>query len=356
MVENAERRVLEVLGPLVSVANIERELLIAAILPAEPRPDERPRLATFTALLFLAVRLRRPPNEKDLFNAALLHDEALPAELHNILDGWVRYCVRDLIAIAHEAVLREVIRVLEVLQPDYGASIPGNEVISDLVQRVDDHRAVFRELGLLDSDESFLDLSFNQVFDAITRSTATEFKEDNGLRRWSTSLNELTVSNLALKLGAGAVALLPIAWILAFKRVGLGVMNGEPSFDLLSRAGWGRIGLSQIVVPSIRKFRQENPPYRQVMAELTRRTVDQHLSISWSRMGDDARKDVAVLISDGDRWSYRKVFKADRTGSRISQSVGWLTQLGLISKTGLTAYGETILDQSLEALRTKGAE
>jgi hypothetical protein len=201
-----------------------------------------------------------------------------------------------------------------------------------------------------------LDLSFNEVFDAITRATATESKEDNGLRRWSTSLNELTVSNLALKSGAGVVALLPIAWILAFNRVEPGVMNRETAFDLLSSKGWGRIGLSQIVIPSIRKFRQENPPYSQVMADLTRRTVDQHLSISWSRMGDDARKDVAVLTSDGDRWSYRKVFKAGRTGSRIREAVGWLTQLGLINQTGLTTYGETILDQSLNALRQRGAE
>jgi hypothetical protein len=359
MLAEAESRLLEELGPLVSVANIpdiERELLVAAILPALPRPDEWPRLATFTALLFLAARLQRPPNEKDLFNAALLHDEALPAELHDILDGWVRYCVRDLIAITHEAVLREVIRVLEVLQPDYGATIPGNEVIRDLVQRVDDHRAVFRELGLIYSGESPLDLSFNEVFDAIKRGTATEINEDNGLRRWSTSLNELTVSNLALKLGAGVVALLPIAWILAFNRVEPGVVSGETSFDLLSSKGWGRIGLSQIVIPSIRKFRQENPPYSQVMADLTRRTVDQHLSISWSRMGADARKDVAVLTSDGDRWSYRKVFNAGRTGSRIREAVGWLTQLGLVNKAGLTVYGETILDQSLKALRTRGAE
>jgi hypothetical protein len=358
MLAQADRRILEELGPLVSVMNIpdaERDLLISAVLPATPREEERPRLATLTALLFFAARLQRLPNEKDLFNAALLHDEALPRELHGVLGGWVRYCVRDLIAIAHEAVLREVIRVLEVLQSDHGASILGTEVIRDLVQRGDDHSAVFRELRLIDSGESPLDLSFNQVFDKIKDSTATEFKEDNGLRRWSSQLNELTVSNMALKLGAGAVSLLPIAWILAFNRVELGVMNGETSFDLLSRQGWARIGLRQIVIPSVRRLRQENPPYSQVMAELTRRTVDQHLRISWARMGDDARKDVALLVSDGDRWSYRKVFKAGRTGSRIREAVGWLTQLGLINKTGLTPYGESILHRSLEALRAKGA-
>ena len=358
MLAEAERRILEELGPLVSVTNIpdaERDLLVSAILPATPREKEAPRLATFTALLSLAARLQRLPNEQDLFTAALLRDKALPRELDDILDGWVRYCVRDLIAIAHEAVLREVIRVLEVLQPDPGASIPGTEVLRDLVQRVDDHRDVFRELRLIDSDESPLDLSFNLVFDRIKESTATEFKEDNGLRRWSSRLNELTASNLALKIGAGAVALLPIAWILAFNRVELGVMNGETGFDLLSRQGWARLGLRQIVIPSVRRFRQENPPYGQVMAELTRRTVDQHLRISWARMGDDARKDVALIISDGDRWTYRKVFKAGRTGSRIGEAVGWLTQLGLIDKTGLTPHGEIILEQSLDALRERKA-
>lgn len=72
-------------------------------------------------------------------------------------------------------------------------------------------------------------------------------------------------------------------------------------------------------------------------------------------MGADARKDVALLISDGDRWTYRKVFKAGRTDSRLRQAVGWLTQLGLIDNAGPTSRGEMILDQSLKTLKAKGA-
>jgi hypothetical protein len=357
MLEQAERAHLEELGSLVSVVNIpdaERDILVSSILPENPSAKERPRLATYTALLHLADQLARPPQERDLFEAALLHGETLPEELHGILDGWTKYCLRDLIAAAHEAVLREVIRGLETLQTEAGASVPAADVIQDLIARVDDQSTALRELGLLIPGESPHDLTFRQVFERVEKLTAHEPSEHHGLRGWQGRFHELSASNAALAPGAGSASVLPVAWALAVRRAELGAARGEDGFQLLSQQGWGRVGLREVIIPSVRMFLREDWSFSRVAAELARRTVEQHLRISWTRMAADPRRDVAVLTSDGDRWSYRKVFNAGRTASRIREAVGWLQQLGLVSAGGITDDGRAILAKSLKALREGG--
>jgi hypothetical protein len=357
MLDQAGRAELEELGSFVSVVHIpsaERDILVSAILPEHPSAKERPRLATYTALLHLADQLARVPQEKDLLEAALLHSETLPNELHRVLDGWTKYCARDLIAAAHEAVLREVIRALETLQPEAGASVLAADVIQDLIGRVDDQSAALRELELLNPGESPHDLTFRQVFARVERLTAQEPSEHHGLRGWQGRLHELTATNAALSTGAGAASVLPVAWALAVRRAELGAVRGEDGFQLLSQQGWGRVGLYEVIIPSVQMFLREDWPFSRVAAELARRSVEQHLRISWTRMAADPRRDVAVLTSDGDRWSYRKDFYAGRTASRIREAVGWLHQLGLVSAGGITDDGRVILARSLKALRGEG--
>lgn len=354
MLEQAERSQLEELGALVSVVDLpqaERDILVSSILPENPAVNERSRLATYTTLLYLAEQSRRLPQEKDLFTAALLHSETLPEELHGVLDGWTKYCVRDLIAAAHEAVLREVIRTLEILQPDAGASVLANDVIQDLIARVDDHSAALKDLGLLNPGESAHDLTFRQVFKRVEKLTTQGLSEHHGLRGWQGKLHELAACNTALAIGAGSASVLPVAWAVAVRRAEPGTSRGEDGFQLLSQKGWGRVGLREVIIPAVQMFLREDWSFSRVIAELARRTVEQHLRISWTRMAADPRRDVAMLTSDGDRWSYRKVFYAGRTASRIREAVGWLHQLGLVNTGGLTSEGKAILARSLEALR-----
>jgi hypothetical protein len=354
----AERAGLEEFGALASVADIpgvERDLLVSAILPESPSIKERPRLATYGTLLFLADRLGRLPHEKDLFTAAVSPAETLPKDLHPVLDGWIKYCVRDLVAASHESVLRAAIRVLESLQPEPGASVPAGDVIRDLVGRVGEQSEALRELGVLSQGESPLDLSFRQVFERVEKLTAEGLSEHHGLRGWQGRLHEVMTYGTALASDAGAVAVLPVAWILAVRRAEAGVSNGVEDFQSLSHQGWARVGLREVIIPSVRAFLREDWAYGRVMADLARRTVEQHLRVSWSRMAGDPRRDVAVLTSDGDRWSYRKVFYAGRTASRIREAVGWLRQLGLADERGLTADGRAALARSLDTLRREDA-
>jgi hypothetical protein len=290
------------------------------------------------------------PNEKDLFAAAVSPEGALPEELHTVLDGWVKYCVRDLVAAAHEAVLRAVLEVLEDLRPESGASVSAGEVIRDLVSRVDEHGEALSELGILAPGESPLDLSFKQVFERVERLTSDGLSEHHGLRGWQGRLNEVMTYSTALSSDTGAAAVLPIAWALAARRAEAGVSDGVEDFQSLSMQGWARVGLREVIIPSVQTFLRENRSYGSVMAELARRTVEQHLRISWTRMAADPRRDVAVLTSDGERWSYRKAFYAGRTASRIYQAVGWLRQLGLIEEQGLTADGRAALARTLDTL------
>lgn len=353
----AERDALEEFGSLASVNDIpgaERDLLVSAILPERPSDREGPRLATYAALLFLADSLGRVPNEKDLFAAPVSPAGALPEELHMVLDGWVKYCVRDLIAAAHEAVLRAVVDVLKDLQPEDGASVPAGNVIRGLVGRVSEHSEALSELGIIAPGESPLDLSFRQVFERVERLTAEGLSEHHGLRSWQGRLHEVAALATALSSDRGAAAVLPVAWALAVRRAEVGVSGGVEDFQLLSQQGWARVGLREVIIPSVQTFLREDRPYGRVMADLARRTVEQHLRISWTRMAADPRRDVAVLTSDGERWSYRKSFRDGRTASRLHQAAGWLRQLGLVDERGLTADGRAALVRSLDTLRREG--
>ena len=125
----------------------------------------------------------------------------------------------------------------------------------------------------------------------------------------------------------------------------------DDSEDFLSHQGWARIGLREVIHPYVQKSLTEDQSFVQVIADLTRRTVDQHLRVVWSRLAQDPLRDVAVLNADGEIWGYRTDFRSGRTASRLRQAISWLQQLKLINDTGLTADGELVLNRALNALR-----
>jgi hypothetical protein len=352
--ESASRTELQEFGILISptgVSEAERELLASLLLPVSPLPREFPRLRFYTALLWLAARLRRPVTESDLFDFATLPEIQAPPSLRATRDGWLRYGVRDAIAVAHEAVLSQIVDTVSTLQAQSEATIPGAEAIGALVAQEEDHQEALHSLALLRAEESPLQMGFRQMCDRIRESASHGSYEEGGLRRWSGVLSEVNLMKTALNTGPGALAILPVAWALAVHRVEPGLLQNGEDFQALSREGWARIGLRQVVQSGVRRFLQEDWAFRDVMVDLGFRTVDQHLRVAWGRMAQDAKHDVALLMSDAGRWRARgKKFIPRRTASRVKEAISWLTQLHLIGEQGPTSVGYRILERSLATL------
>lgn len=350
---SASRDQLEEFGRYVDITVIpeaEAEALTRALLPRDPLLQERPRLVTYATLLALAEALGRVPGEEDLFEAAESVDSGLPEVIQTSLDGWLVYSVRDLIACAHEAVMQEGSLALEEWQAERDGPASSADIIRQLVSRVDDHFEALKDLRLLKGSESPLELSFRELHRRVQRATAKDRQEMGGLRRWRGGLSERAVIEAAFAAGPGALAVLPVAWLLALERSVPWQDAGESPFAALSYKGWARVGLREVIFPSVTKFLEEDWRLPDVMAELALRTVDQHLRISWTRLSQDPTRDVAVLSADGDLWYHRASFYAGRTASRLFQAVSWLSQLRLIDEDGLTRSGKEELDVALRTL------
>ncbi len=353
--DHASKEDLIELGGLASLADIpaqEVALLLEALLPVAPRSADLFRIETYACLLAVAELHSRPPKERDLFAEAQALQRRLPEELHEVLDGWLRYSVRDLLAAAHEAVAREVAREVERLADSPGAAVESSRAIGALVAREGEQRDALRALGLVISDESPLDLSFRELYRRVQEITSAGRIDARGLNRWREGLAEWDLTSTAFSSGAGALIVLPVAWILAAVRSRPWPEFTSEPFEQRVDLGWSRIGVFEVVAPWVERFRHEDWSLIQVMSELAHRSIDQHLRMAWARMAADPKRDVAVLVSDGDRWRHRgKIVVARRTASRLPQAIGWLEQLRFMDSSGLTPEGRAALEQCLRTLR-----
>lgn len=334
----------------------ERELLLAAIVPAKPRPKARhptewARIETYASLLALASKLKKRPSEGDLFDTACSVARFGEPSLDHAADGWTTYCVRDSVAVTQEAVLAAVMD--EILgSPDGGLSGADRDVvIAALMERVEEHDSALRDLGLLGAGESVTALSFRDLQRRIEDCVSAGSLQTHGISRWSDKLIEPMLYKRALKSGAGALSLAVVAWILAAARVGDAVRENGREYGSLSYQGWRRVGVRDVILPELERFHREDRPLRDVAAEFAYRTVQQHLQITWSRLQVDLQRDVALLTAEGNKWfSRRKGFAAGRTASRIQQALGWLSQLKLIDAGGITADGDVVLKRAFKVL------
>lgn len=356
LLDSADRSTLREFGQVTSIQAIpeeERWMLIDLLMPRAPQsPQETARLSTYTTLLALAEDRGRFPKEQDLFDTASALQRQTPIELEEVIDGWLRYIVRNLIAVTHEAVLGAVLRELEAMSANMGASVPGSEVIRMLVSRISEHESALRILQLLEPGESPIDIKFREIERRVVQLTSQELSEERGLRRWLGTVQETEVYGISGSAGAGALAILPIAWILARRRVEPAINENNPAVQALSSRGWARMGLREVIFPQLERFHREDWKYQDVMVELAHRTLEQHLRISWARMKADPQRDVALLSSDGENWTFRKSFKPGRTASRIREASNWLGQLGLLGTSGLTDDGKSVLNRSIQTLRS----
>lgn len=342
------------LGAIVRIDQIpddERDLLVNAIMAQDLLNRDRPRLATYTALLALASELKARPTERDLFETACSNARFNEPCLDRIADGWVIYCIRDAIAVTQEAVLAAVMDEVLASPDSATAGVDQSIVIVGLIERVEEHNACLRDLGLLQDDESVTSLSFRDLKSRVERLLSNDRTESNGICRWSGTLTESTLYARAQSAGAGALTLSVVALLMADQRtIERGVASSKEQL-WLSYQGWSRMGLSDCILPALERYYREDRSLLEVAADLAYRTVQQHLLISWSRLQRDIRRDVALLTAEDQKWfSRQQGFRGGRTASRIHQALRWLEQLSLIDDAGITSQGEIVLRRALNSL------
>jgi hypothetical protein len=330
----------------------ERQLLLAALLPEAPHDRDIPRMATCAVLMSLARQLGRAPEEADVFSAAREPVGSLPPELNAILDGWLRYSVRDLLAATGEAAFKVVVSTLGALAGSDRRAVPAASVIGELLSDEADHRETLIELALARRGEALWSLSFNELHTRVADQLGLPKSSSGGLARWTGPINEWNVMEAALDLGPPALTLLPVAWSLAVLRADPWKAEEHGPFEVRGDVGWNRLGLDEIIRPTVARFRSNRTSLHDATAELAARMIDQHLRVAWARMSDDMRHDVAALTTDGQEWIPRgKTVSADRAASRLPQITGWLRQLGLIDLAGITDEGDVVLTRTLGSLR-----
>ena len=351
--ESVARSALEEFGQIVAfdrISDAETEVLIEAILPRAPRPEERPRLQTYTCLLALAEQLGAIPKERDLFNEAETLDRTLPEVFESVLDGWLRYRVRDLIAYIHEVAFREIVVTLQEESKRLSGAIKASQVVKLLMASADDQTEALKDLLLVGSGEHVRALSFRTLNERCINAFGSSVSQ-RGLQRGDGQLRESRIIEIAASASAGVLAMVPVSWSLAVWRSDSWEDYSEDSFEG-GTAGWSRIGLFEVIRPAVQRYLEEDWSLQDVIADLTYRTAEQHLDIAWSRMATDSARDVAVFLSDADSWHARsRDFSPGRTASRISQATNWLRQLGLLDD-GLTPAGKDMLERCLETMQS----
>jgi hypothetical protein len=339
-------------GRIDQIPHLERECLLQAIVPSEAKSErELARVGTYAALLALAEEKKKIPTERELFDATC----SLQGLPHQVLgrasDGWLRYCVRDALAVSQEAVMAAVISQLNADSEHGRYGVEADAVVLSLLERIDEQNAPLRALGLLEASHSVADMNLTQLMERVDALTRTGRLEQRGINRWLKTITEPVLYDRALTAGAGALSMAVVIWIVAVLRVSGGVREAISGFDALSYQGERRIGFREIVLPEMERLIQEDATVLHVAGELAFRTVRQHLQIAWSRLQIDTTRDVSLLSSESSKWISRgKNFKAGRTASRLQQAVGWMQQLQLINAAGITTDGQAVLKTALQTL------
>jgi len=330
----------------------ERNLLIDAVIPPKPEREERSRVAHYALLLWLAKSKRDELEEDNVFAAAVNVPRGLPPCLLPVLNGWLEYLIRDVIAVAHEAVFEAVMQQVDIASAARGAPALASDVVAVLLNETDEHNIMLRQLGLLGPRESVARLKFSVLQERIHNACAEAISINAGLKRWRGGLSETIVYEMALKAGVASAVLLPVAWCLAAERIGPDMLNPSArDRRILTLGSVYQIGLEDVILPKLDEFKREHRSVQEVVTELITRTVQQHLRVAWTRFSPPQGKDVSVLVADHETWMRNNGFRAGRTDSRLWVAIDWLYQLGLIDDDGLTNRGDRILERALATLQ-----
>ncbi|KMJ95066.1 MULTISPECIES: hypothetical protein [Bradyrhizobium] len=336
---------------IVSIPRGEREVLIDVLMPRNPTDAaERRRLRHYTLMLWLTEANERPIEEADIFEAAQQPPEGLPACLESSTDGFLAYVARDCLAICHEYVFAAVMRAVDAVWRARSAPALSSEVVASLSAAAPEKDEALGHFRILGKGETAEGLSFRTVYERVQEYCRKGRVEAGGVARWAGGLSETALYKHAQSSGDAAVALLPVAWCLASARAPLEDAAVARRSVLLDSGGPFQIGINAVIRPKIDEFLEDDRSYRDVMAELVMRTVQQHLRVAWKRFSVPRGKDVSVLIADTEAWSRNNGFNPGRTGSRLPMAIDWLKQLDLTDKRGLTKSGARMLKRSLDTL------
>tara|TARA_Y100001970_G_C14209403_1_gene846018 strand:+ start:89 stop:1735 length:1647 start_codon:yes stop_codon:yes gene_type:complete len=354
-IETFSKDELKELGKILSIDEIpedEREFLIDIVIPREPRPsgwaNDIRRIATYTFLLQLADDNQALPTIDDYFITISNPSKYFDGHLKEILNGWHCYLIRDVLAVAHENALQFVVEEVKLnSQKTFARDHIINEVINDSTSIEKE----LKTIGLLDNNETYEQLTILNIYNKINNSIKADSIWDQGIYRWGN--NKLIEPELIKRFQTsdlGAIGLIPVVWLITYFRLKDGIDEDKTIIKLLSRGGWGRLGLKEVIFPAVEDWKNKDPLYSQVLGELIGRTVDQHMRIAWSRVATDINRDVSVISVDGDKWKYKKDFFGGRTASRLSEATGWLKQLKLLGDNGITNDGKEALKRGYNSL------
>lgn len=338
------------------ISNPEKEPLIAALFsrsPFESPETYQGRIATFGILLSLADRYGGDLTEDEFFKACVHPPTYLSPVLTSYLDRWVGYLVRDMIAVVHEFIFSELLQIIEPICGRNGFTTI-ETAKRKMLSREKGFKNILRSVGLDIRSNSIGDMPFVEFRKRIDAVLGRVSEYPTGLCRWKKSLlTEQNIINLAMDDYEHTLALAPMAWLIARKRI----KTEERSwiYQALSDEGHSRLGLRQVIVPTLAKWERENYSLRKVWDDLVETTVQQHLRISHDRLRINQKRDVSCVALSEERLSYKQGMRPGRTLSRIPQAIGWLIQLGLIKEDGLTVRGKAELQRILTSLR-KGSK
>lgn len=355
--EYISRNELEELGGIVALGALtdtETEILSDALFPVAPISSELPRLESLSLFLSLARSSGTRVTEELIFDAAHREPAELPAEVRDVLAGWLQYSVRDLIAVANEIAFEAVSFEAWSLAEAAEGPTSATAVFNSLTQYGGLFDDALRDIGLITETESVANLTFNDLYDRVAELCEPIEISEKGLQYWSGALSEPALIQACLNAGPGGVILLPAAYCLALHRAQPMIKEKHLREEFLAHRSWARIGLADVIAPAIEELREQNPSLVSAALTLAHRAVDQHMRIAWSRAGNDLKRDVSVFTIEGDKWFPRKQFGGGRTISRLNEALGWLEQLSLMDGAGLTESGERILERSLGVLRERG--
>jgi hypothetical protein len=313
----------------------ERHILISCLFPKNEEAGGA--FTTYRLLIELAQKSSRKPTEDDVFQVATNWNQSMPKLFNACLDGWLWYLVRDMIAACHEAVLQVIVDVLPPAES--GKSIDADSVLNGLVVQDRELELALRDFGLLPKGKLPLDQPLSTLAEMVRKLTEPKTGSPS---RWKGRLQEHEVAKAALVAGAGTLVLLPVAWLLARERVGDVAQLQEDVRNALSYQGASRLGIVEVIFPALQDMLRRRISIREAAYELALKTVNHHLNVAWARLRSDPRRDVSVVMVQERSWLKNNTFVSGRTASRIVQTTGWLTQLGLIDDQGCTEDGATL--------------
>lgn len=342
------------LGKIVRVDKIpakEADILTESLMPNKPvegNVNEYYRIGTYSLCLEIAQKEKCVPNETQFFERVVSINKHKSQLIERVRNGWLMYLMRDMLAVVYE-------KQFQCIHEKVSENLLGvdeERMIEEILSEKEDNIEILKELGIIKNKTSFQNLTFNLLKEKIEEQLISrEFSED--LVRWEGSINELKVIELA-KYYENISVLIPISWLIIYKRIEEFVKNGNYNkiVSLLSRVQ-GHLSFVDNLLPTIENFLNNNTSLIKVLEFSIRSTIEQHFKIAWERFDSS---NVAILYREGDILRLRLPFKAGQTQSRLLQAIGWLQELELIQKDGLTKKGTKVLENNLQTIKEASIE